>query len=97
MNFMHKAPGKVTLVSNAIHYKSYGCLMIAKNINETGRFNVRTSIRDVLFQKSFGDQRLGRSQFEFIQMFDYSCFYAETSHQSLVEFLQIYRARLLKS
>ena len=97
MNFMHKTPGKVTLVSNAIHYKSYGCLMIAKNINETGRFNVRTSIRDVLFQKSFGHQSLRSAQFEFIQVFNDSCFYAEASHQSLVEFLQVYRARLLKS
>ena len=77
MDLVHETPSKVTLLPNPVHHKCYCCLVIAKNINETGRFYVRTSVGDVLFQKPFGHQRLGRSQLEFIQVFNYSCFNAE--------------------
>ena len=67
MKFVKQAFGQIPIPRDTINYELNCCFLVAKDIDQSSRFDIRAGVRDEIFQKAICDECFRRPAIQIIQ------------------------------
>jgi len=81
VKFMHH--GQLPFARTTVNDELDSPFLIPQNIDQSGRLNVRSGVRDEILQKALCNQSLGGAPVKIVEALQNACLDAESSHQPL--------------